>query len=90
MNKGLELLATGKKRTKVVATLDDGNALLSKQEVEVVEKELKALEIIKKRKCNVADFILDNPTWGEIQEFDYWFKETPTKEEFDLLKEVLL
>lgn len=59
-------------------------------EYEIIDKELRVLEIIKKRKCNVADFILDNPTWEEIQELDYWFKETPTKKEFDLLKEVLL
>ena len=48
MSEGLEVLTTGKKRTKIVATLDNGNALLSKQEIEVIEKELKEHEKIKK------------------------------------------
>lgn len=47
MSKGLEVLATGKKRTKVVATLDNGNALLSKQEVEIIEKELEEYQEIR-------------------------------------------
>lgn len=84
MKKALEVLETGKKRTKVVATLDDGNALLSKQEVEVIKKELKALEIIKNA------FVVIKTKHGG------YFLETKskclvlTKDEYDLLKEVLL
>lgn len=45
--KGLENLAAGRKRSKVVAFIKDGDAVLSKQEIDTIEKELKALEIIK-------------------------------------------
>ena len=58
---------------------------------QIIEKELKTLEIIKERRCNVADFIIDDPNWDEVmKDYEYWFSEMPTQEEYNLLKEVLL
>ena len=48
MSDALEVLAFGKKRTKVVATINNEDALLSKQEIEVIEKELKEKEELQK------------------------------------------
>ena len=59
-------------------------------------KQKKALEIIKKTKPNIKDLKIDKPTYEEIlndynfNKSSYWFIELPNKEEYDLLKEVLL
>lgn len=62
---------------------------------EVIEKELKALEIIKTKKVNIDAFIsishMDYDFY--LKHFNYWFgttNETLTQEEYDLLKEVVL
>ena len=65
--------------------------LLTGRAYTIIEKELKTLEIIKERRCNVADFIIDDPNWDEVmKDYEYWFSEMPTQEEYNLLKEVLL
>ena len=57
--------------------------------VKIIEKELKALEIIKNKKVNVS--LLSCSEWLDFynQEIAYKEKEL-TKEEYDLLKEVML
>lgn len=100
MSKGLEVLATGKKRTKIAATLDDGNALISKQEVEIIENELKALEIIFSKQvditfiyeCNNYDDYCDRisatcPKFEFECDKDEWFDSFMlTEDEWDLLR----
>lgn len=100
MSKGLEVLATGKKRTKITATIDGGNALLSKQEVEVIEKELKALEIVFSKQVDIAliyecnsydDYCDRNAALCPKFEFecdkDEWFDSFMlTEDEWDLLR----
>lgn len=89
MSKGLEALDITK--DQLDGLLPKGLTPNMKWNIKTIEKELKALEIIKERRCNVADFIVDNPNWEEvIKDYDYWFSEMPTKEEYYLLKEVLL
>lgn len=55
---------------------------------DIVDKELKALEIIKEKQINI-DLFNDTPN---IDEYNYWCSDRAilTKEEYDLLKEVLL
>ena len=53
-------------------------------QLDIIEKELKALEIIKNKKVNVPVFIQEGSVYN-----CYVGYEVPTQEEFDLLKEVL-
>ena len=56
---------------------------------EHLEKEHKALEIIKKKKVNVSALLaMSLKTYNEYAEY-VWISPTLTKEEYDLLKEVL-
>lgn len=88
MSDALEVLATGKKRTKVVATINNGDALLSKQEIEVIEKELKALMIVKEKRVN-ADLLYYSKNLDDYNGNIVVDNRMLTKEEFDLLNEVL-
>lgn len=54
------------------------------------EKELKALEIIKKKKVNVGDFVRCKSVEDYNEYCCYGKEETLTQEEYDLLKEELL
>lgn len=56
------------------------------EELSIIEKELKALEIIKPY-CIVADYKCDNPE--DRYELAFCKKVAITKEEYDLLKKVL-
>lgn len=56
----------------------------------IVEKDIKALNIIKRCPLEVVDYIEIYDSWEEYSQ-DYYRKERwiKTKEEFDLLKEML-
>ena len=88
MSDALEVLAFGKKRTKVVATINNEDALLSKQEIEVIEKSLKALKIIKEKRVN-ADLLYYSKNLYDYSENIVGDNRMLTKEEYELLKEVL-
>ena len=57
---------------------------------EIVEKELKALEIIKNKKVDCWAFISDISITSEEESLYAFSKKDLTKEEVELLKEVLL
>ena len=88
MSKGLEAF----ERIKNTPTYDNGLVKdFHPSCCEIIEKELKALEIIIEKRVQIHTFVIDNPTWEEVEEdWDYWFSKRPTREEYDLLKEVLL
>lgn len=88
MSKGLEALDI---LINQLEMFDNTTKVSFESEYRTIEKELKALQIIKERRCNVADFIIDSPNCeGVMGDYEYWFNEMPTKEEYYLLKEVLL
>lgn len=75
----------------IVKSLDDKD----KQDLVIILKKLKALEIIKLKQVNVYSFIQKNPkTFEEYQDIDDEIEQLSevslSKEDFDLLKEVLL
>ena len=75
MSKGLEAL---KRITLKDFILNNDSCL---KDIKIIEKELKALEIIKEKKVDVAIFFEDGCARH---------REKLTQEEYDLLKEVLL
>ena len=97
MSKGLEIInsklkvSNNKFDRQVVNCIGETLFLIKKEELNIIEKELKALEIIIEKRVQIHTFVIDNPTWEEVEEdWDYWFSKRPTREEYDLLKEVLL
>ena len=57
----------------------------------IIEKELKALEIIKKKLVNVSHLVVETlDYYNSMWEFEGGEKYQLTHEEYDLLKEVLL
>ena len=89
MSKELEAL---NKIKKCLFWSDDGL-----KKIDIIEKALKALEIIKKLSMETLSellFFIRNSKGATYEEFAEWFgTETPiviTREEYDLLKEVLL
>lgn len=85
MSRGLRAL----KRIKDFLVL---NTKHWKQDVGYIEKELKALEIIKEKKVNIILLISSFNNHITIRYYNSWFpdKLKLTQEEYDLLKEVLL
>ena len=104
MSKELEAL----ERLYCAGRLDLDYVLNGKQnqDYKIIEKALKALEIIKEKRVNVEEFIEMFEDWKEItyEEWIIYYEENGyyiqgnedfdynrlAKEEFDLLKEVLL
>ena len=93
MNKGLEALKNIKQRDRqVVVCLEDRQGIWGKfiakgEELITIEKELKALEIIKNKKVDMmklyySELLIYYNEGGIYKEL--------TQEEYDLLKEVLL
>lgn len=75
--------------------------IITEEDAEIIEKSLKALEIIKNKRVDVNEFIefmkyYDDTYYGYQLEFENnaiginLGREELTEEEFDLLKEVLL
>ena len=91
MSKGLEALDGLRFDVSMAQYI---NYLEANKECDIIEKELKALEIIKNKKVNV-DALLNCYFLCEYNEaMDYTYNEIAnnfflTQEEFDLLKEVL-
>lgn len=93
MSKGLEALEV----LKNIQTMTFGNSDLIesayKEECEVIEKELKALEIIKKKRVNVHKFMWCIFKKYSAFHYNFYFCEEDDQflddEEFELLKEVL-
>lgn len=115
MNKGLEALENIKIDMEYVTRLDFVEPVVRGEvqqslykiyhretpELEIIEKELKALEIIRNKSVNVRNLIIYcfemKDTYKEyVEAFNYYEnywelgKELLTKEEFDSLREVLL
>ena len=72
-----------------------GEEMYVEKEIHIVEKQLKALEIIKQKRVDVDLFytvIEDKNQEDKLWSYNFWFEDKYklTKEEFDLLKEVLL
>jgi hypothetical protein len=90
MSKGLEFIERELKYYKGhIGWYDDGHKI-SQQEVDEYEnvyKELKALEIIKKKEVDVSCLLFDG---FELYNKDMHPSRVLTQEEYDLLKEVLL
>ena len=62
------------------------------KEITAIEKELKALEIIKNKRVDVGFFMILQYGENPLEELNRSYEETQrlTQEEYDLLKEVLL
>lgn len=90
MSKGLEALDFIKFDTQEV---DCAGCLIYDEQFNIIEKKLKVLDIIKKKKVNVADEIFDMSNYTEYitycSEESYADEYMLTQEEFDLLKELL-
>ena len=93
MSKGLEALE--KIVYEIKWTHNDGKTLtrFDKEQVDIIEKELKALEIIKNKKVNLFHILVfdDYEQYKAHYPFSEYNarKDMLTIEEFDLLKEVL-
>jgi len=86
MNKGLEALKEIKEMLDAPYTSG-----VIKQGLNVIEKELKALEIIKEKKVMINALIrISFNEYNDYLDRFYLSKERLTKEEYDLLKKVLL
>ena len=83
MSKGLEALRTLQQNLKVYPV---GSTKL----IGIIEKELKALEIIKEKPQATLWLIQVCDKKTEYEDMICIFKEDITKEQFDLLKEVLV
>ena len=90
-NKGLDLIA--RQQPEFIDGYPTGNIYIgvTKEELTELEKELKALEIIKEKRVNAA--ILINSE--SLEEYNstvgfYFLKNQLTQEEYDLLREVVL
>ena len=78
------------KRVRESAENADGDAAVYEiGDCDIVEKELKALEIIKEKEVNVYDFKEYESKYEYNKHTKEEFQEL-TQEEYDLLKEVLL
>ena len=86
MSKGLEALKQAKERNGL--PLGCNFAPITEDEITIIEKELKALEIIKEKEIDMSDLIhaTDYLDYSDGRCKKYWI----TQEEYDLLKEVLL
>ena len=91
MSKGLDLIQ--RQQIEIIDGFPTGNIYIgvTKEELTELEKELKALEIIKNKHVDIkelegADKLVDYNVWYLRYNYDYYL----TQEEFDLLKEVLL
>ena len=93
MSKGLEVLEKAKKRNGL--PLNQEFAPITEKEIEIIEKELKALEIIKEKKVNVSLLFNTGNHWDYndhvIRSQIYLNSNSKclTQEEYNLLKEVL-
>ncbi len=93
MSKGLEALAYLMERQDNLEKYgSSGKFSISKLRLclETIEKELKALEIIKKKQVDIHN-LLESKTYEQYNGLALWlgYKGNLTKEEFELLKEVL-
>ena len=88
MTKGLEALEKLKNRPCLSTdwSKKEINYDYNKEEYDAIEKELKALEIIKEKKVNVK-WLLNSYS---CDDYNNWYDIHLTEEEYDLLKEVLL
>ena len=96
MNKGLEKLKT----IRHIHDMECGKDERINKDFDIIERELKALEIIKEKAVNVlmfkAHFVISKPEYEEYQYYldnceKYGFSAFYlTRQEFDLLKEALL
>lgn len=61
------------------------------QQYQVIEKSLKALDIIKEKQVDIHDLLISRAV-EQYNSYTHWlgYKGNLTKEEYDLLKEVLL
>lgn len=80
MSKGLEALE------RIIETFYDKES----EDIQIVRKELKALEIIKEKKVDIKDIY----RYADYSQYNYAMLGVPyefrlTQEEYDLLKEVL-
>ena len=83
--KGLEALE------KIRQFHKDWKLLFNKKELDIIEKELKALEIIKKKRVDIKDLINEFDWSDGLTSYNERTNHIPlTQEEYDLLKEVLL
>ena len=87
MSKGLEAM-------HIIALNTLLNGINFGNELRAIEKELLALEVIKNKQVAVDEFIRCVSEYDDEQALEEYGafageKNTPTKEEFDLLKEVL-
>ena len=84
--KGLEAL-------KDIKDICSGMTTIFDDDLETIEKELKALEIIKEKKMNVELLLLELTMYKDYEEYKdiaYFNNRSLTRKEYDLLKEVLL
>lgn len=84
MSKSLEALKRIRQETCPATYMPD----FDKDECcNIIEKELKALEIIKEKKVNIKLLLIDKDC--ELYNMNYGYEDL-TQEEYELLKEVLL
>ena len=96
MNKGLEALENIKNKT--ITITDNRNDIvykyrygdyLSKEDVNTIAKELKALEIVKDKELDI-EWLLTCFNKYDREQYNACQIKSLTQEEYDLLKEVLL
>ena len=86
MSKGLEALKDIKQLATTIEFDYKKDKVFVKEELDIIEKELKALEIIKNKKVDVSFLELGLEQYNT----NLRKKHQLTQEEYDLLKEVLL
>ena len=89
MSKGLEILENAKKRDGL--PLNTNFAPITEKEIEIIEQELKALEIIREKNVDIQTLKRTNNVYEYNSYVAKGLGEKPlTQEEYDLLKEVML
>lgn len=84
MNKGLEALNT----IRHIHDMECGEDESINKDFDIIEKELKALEIIKNKDVDVEYFKIKKDK-GSLEDYNVRLYDELTQEEYDLLKEVL-